>query len=514
MKLSFLAITGFLAGSSAGSADAGAQRRLSKEFMQAMHSQPKIIGSNKKVRAEKVRKLNEQLMQASRKLENQGYQFYNQQAQQSGWEGQYEQGQAYADMGEWNGQYWEFADAVPFDMTARAFKYSGCAAIKSYDVERAYENGNPMVMDTYAVFRLCPADKCNKYSLTGCGSNYGEYAIDMNTYLTYVLSFYEERYEQFCEYCAPCDWEYTAQAKTSLAQCYADLTQQEYQYANDKKKQAWQDYYNSNNGDMSGWNAYENVNGQDMAYGGDQSFQTYNNYYNAAKGYENTDYYQPYNNGGRKLEEDGDSDVDEYGNYVDGDADEANDASYQYANDEEVDQEAYDQYQEAVNNQEGYWGADGKFYMYDQQQQQEVYPEQQTYQCLDGSMCDYCQMMQEQEYATCDDYVCGDYYTYCSDLYGQQNDLDMMDFLECQGFETEGGEIYYVGPHCGSDHFTISLGVFSDENCVNSVGETVSLSYVLGFDFDDNDLFKLPKECISCDGTVSLKVVVPCLLGK
>lgn len=503
MKLSFLGFLVLSTGVSA-SAETRSQRRLTKEFMQAMHSNPKLMKGNKTSRAAKVRKLHEQLMSASRKLQqNKGYSYYNQmaaknyynrqgdmnqaQGQWNGqgqgqgqwdgqWQGQYEEGQAYADAADWNGQYWEFENTLPFDMTARSFKYAGCAAIKTYDDNQAYEYGNPMALENYAVFRLCPANKCNKYSMTGCGKNYGEYAIDLKTYLAYVLSFYEERYEQFCDYCEPCDWEYQAYSKSALEQCYQSLTQQQYANANMQKQQAWQNYYNNNNGDMSGWNANGGSNG-------DQAFQAYNTYYNEQANYNDMDYNNPYGN--RKLE-DG-QEAEDAGENADGD------------NNYEVDQETYNEYQNAVNNQQGYWGADGKFYMYAQDQQQEQYPEKQMYECLDGSTCDYCQMMHEQEYATCDNYVCGDYYTYCSDLYGQQSEYELLDFIECQPFQTENGQTFYVGPHCGSDHFTISLGVFSDESCTTAVD--VSLSYVLGSDFSDEDLFKLPKECISCDGT-------------
>lgn len=196
MKLSLLALTGLLAGASASTEELRARRHLNKDFLQAMHSNPKIASAQKKGREEKIRDLHENLMKASRKLEqNQNkYADYEQQAyqdqqnyydnaaqwQQGDQQGQYyEQGQAYSDVGTWNGQYWEFEGEVPFDLTSRAFKYSGCAAIKTYDVDRAYENGNPMSIDTFAVFRLCPADKCNKYSMTGCGKNYGEYAVEI-----------------------------------------------------------------------------------------------------------------------------------------------------------------------------------------------------------------------------------------------------------------------------------------------------------------------------------------------
>jgi hypothetical protein len=85
-------------------------------------------------------------------------------------------------------------------------------------------------------------------------------------------------------------------------------------------------------------------------------------------------------------------------------------------------------------------------------------------------------------------------------LYGERKQFDISEYLECAAFETQYGDVYYLGPHCGSDHYTISLGVFSDENCLNYVGEDISLSKVLGFQYSDEDLFQLPKECISCDG--------------
>ena len=157
--------------------------------------------------------------------------------------------------------------------------------------------------------------------------------------------------------------------------------------------------------------------------------------------------------------------------------------------------------------------------------------------CSDGSLCDYCEYQVDLNFEPCDEYVCNDYYTYCSDLYepnykqmysdennGQNDDeennnngqyaynsnynyqdaqeskSELYQFLECTEYVNEYGEEYFVGPHCGSDHYTISLGVFSDENCVKYVGETVSLSKVLGYGYDDESFFHIPHECISCDG--------------
>merc|ERR1711865_470449 len=168
--------------------------------------------------------------------------------------------------------------------------------------------------------------------------------------------------------------------------------------------------------------------------------------------------------------------------------------------------------------------------------------------CSDGHLCDYCEYEVDQTYMPCDEYVCKDYYTYCSDLYEpnyktmyndengqqqynqyqqtyqqvynnggggggnggngykyydynqQQEENELYQFLECTEYINEYGKQYFVGPHCASDHYTISLGVFSDENCVDYLGETISLSKVLGYGYDDESFFHLPHECISCDG--------------
>lgn len=491
-----------------------ARRHLSKDFMEAMHTNPKILQARKNGRAQKIRQLHEDLIKSSRKLSDNSYsQSGNQysQYQQNSYQGQQQQygdqnQETYADVGSWNGENWEFSGEVPFDLTSRSFKYSGCSAIKSYDENRAYETGNPMVMDTYAVFRLCPSGQCNKYSITGCSKNYGEYAVEMKTFLSYILGFYDERYEDYCNYCEPCDWEYQATAKTALQACYATLEQQGNQQALDAQQQAWQDYYNANNGDMSGWNA-------NNPYGGNMNYNNYNN--NGAGG--NNNWNANYNNynynnnanydandgsdyGNRRLyqgyyDEDGQwfDESDNAGQYNNG---QYNNGQYN-VNNEQANGYGNNNGYGYGNNMNGYWGADGRFYQNGDNAFVQTY---QLTQCQDGSWCDQCEFEMEQIFGGCDDYICGDYYTYCSDLYGETKSFDVSEYLECNEYEASDGNTYYIGPHCGSDHYTISLGVFSDENCLDYIGEDISLSKVLGFQYSNSDLFQLPKDCVSCDG--------------
>ncbi|KAL3914326.1 MAG: hypothetical protein SGARI_000179 [Bacillariaceae sp.] len=633
-----------------GLRELGQKRRLERDFMRAMHDNPKLIAAKRKQREQqRKRQLLDKLMEHAtpRHLAEEN----------NANNGEYN----FEDSYEWmNPVYQQMVEDGVFDLTARAFKYSGCAAIKSFDPDRAEQNGNPLVVDTYAVFRLCPEDTCNKYSLTGCGKNYGEYVVSMATYLQFMLDFYEDHYGAYCEYCYPCDYDYQVMKHSKQNECYEQVDQQEYQYKQDQQTAAWQNYYEQNYGDMAGYyqqqqDQAEQMQNQQEAYQQemyDQQYQNgqyqagnansgmYANGYNAnannaangdgssasGSGYTTTNVYS--NGGNRKMQDysyngDGSSasgaTASAYGNsaysgysqYASGQQQDAsaNANAYQNGNanynvaDGSGSSYAQNMYGQQGNGQGGYFaawmngqnsqnpqdyykqwwlhqnnayqqGEDNQYGYYDEygnyvdlcegngwtdNQGREYALDCDGYQskmmtCSDGSACDYCEYQIDQEYEPCDQYVCGDYYTYCSDLYepnyqqmyqwrnngnnnngnnnqnkyqyqqnnyqngnnnnnqnnqqyqyqnnnnqqNQQNEL--YQFLECSEYVNDYGQRYYVGPHCGSDHYTINLGVFADENCVEYIGETVSLSKVLGYGMDDEQFFHLPHECISCDG--------------
>ena len=235
---------------------AGDKRRSEQEFWKAMH------GDNKLMQAKK-RKLFHQLEAASRKLEDASRQLAEQNQNNGNSEYSF-------DNYEWmNPVFQQMIQDGVFDMTARAFKYSGCAAIKSYDYDKAGETGNPMVVDTYAVFRLCPEETCNKYSLTGCGKNYGEYVVDLKTYLGFMLEYYDDRYGAYCDYCYPCDYDYQVMKHQTQGSCYEKLENQRYKQDH-QSNDAWQNYYAANGGDMSGYNGGNN--GGNRKLSGDYSY--------------------------------------------------------------------------------------------------------------------------------------------------------------------------------------------------------------------------------------------------
>jgi len=580
MKLS-LALA-FLTATAVQAFDKHAQFNVDKDFMAAMQSKSSIKAASK---AGKLLQLQDRLLKASRKLQNNN----NQQqgngkydaflADQDGniyYQGN--NGLYYDTNGQQvqpnaNGLYpWEY-NAIPYDLASRSFKYAGCAAIKTYDVERARENENPMVLDNFAVFRLCPADHCNQYSATGCTKNYGEYAVDIKTYLMYLLAFYNEEYEGFCDYCRPCDYQVQNIAKIETKMCLQAESENQFQYYAQLRQQAYTDYVEAN-GQKSGnsWNWFGfggnrgNVynNGQGMGGWGNGNANNSNSqsnpygFYNysangevvegeegyQSQGYNAQDYnaqQQQYNEENPNAQYDQGEDwvtlrTSEWTNEISASWVTEAHAAYQagtpyWATDDGYENNAayqscktfvtgmQDQYLAEMQAQNGYNGNNanganangGNYYDEDANFQSYNSPTHASAMydywknmdcCVDGSVCDYCQTRVSNAYGFCDDYLCGEYYDHCSDNYKtqQQLEVDLSDFLECSPYEDGNGKQYYIGPHCGSDRYTISLGVFSDESCLNYVGDSISLKSILGSGYSDKDLFQFPEACISCDG--------------
>ena len=459
-------------------------------------------------------------------------------------DGQYDQNGQYQGEGDMEGQYYNYqnngyqndyggydmyeeynAGDVGFAMENYAFKYAGCAAIKSYDEGNAYEGGDAMATETYVVFRLCPQDKCNKYSMTGCGKNYGEYLIEMEVYLEAIMEYYDAKYEDYCEYCAACDPDTQSAAAEWLQQCYEEQEQE-------KQTQAWEQYYEAHNGDMSNYANYMQGNGWGQGagqWGGQQgnyyvnnqqqqqnaqyaqqqqqnqgNGQYYQGQYNGNAGGYNGNNGNQGNNGGQRKLSNYYNGAGAYSAYQQNNGGAQNGYNYnaQYGQNQNQDENGENggdgtygyyneqgEWQEIDEDVKGYWGADGQFYEYENNDNSDY--------CLNMLMTDEELIEQYQ----CDDYVCGDYFTYCTDFYqGGDGDIDVREYMQCT--QAPQGN-YYIAPHCGSNHYTISLGVFADGNCAQYVGSDVSLSSVLGVYMDTSELEFFPKECVSCSGAVS-----------
>lgn len=81
-----------------------------------------------------------------------------------------------------------------------SIKFQGCHHVSQWNDE-AYDANDVRIQTKRLVrFRLCPTNTCSASSSSGCHSGYGDYIIDMNTFLG---SYYEavDEYKQFrCQY--------------------------------------------------------------------------------------------------------------------------------------------------------------------------------------------------------------------------------------------------------------------------------------------------------------------------
>jgi hypothetical protein len=92
------------------------------------------------------------------------------------------------------------------DLSTYSIKFEKCQFVKQY----AYngQNGNNknnknaqdiLTVKHFVVFRLCPDNACET-----CNYKYGEYIIDMESYLAATLEYKQQQQEKYCESCNQC----------------------------------------------------------------------------------------------------------------------------------------------------------------------------------------------------------------------------------------------------------------------------------------------------------------------
>jgi hypothetical protein len=90
-----------------------------------------------------------------------------------------------------------------------SIKFQGCHHISQWNDEADGEDDVRIMTKRLVRFRLCPTTDCSAANAGGCDSAYGEYIIDMNTYLEAYVNALENYNEWRCEYIAAmvCDCE-------------------------------------------------------------------------------------------------------------------------------------------------------------------------------------------------------------------------------------------------------------------------------------------------------------------
>ncbi|KAL3943028.1 MAG: hypothetical protein SGBAC_002887 [Bacillariaceae sp.] len=84
------------------------------------------------------------------------------------------------------------------DISQYSVKFEKCQFVKSYDDDLAADEEMSTVLATkrFIVFRLCPNNNCNS-----CSYGYGEYLVDLETYLAATVDYQKERQQSMCNAC-------------------------------------------------------------------------------------------------------------------------------------------------------------------------------------------------------------------------------------------------------------------------------------------------------------------------
>ena len=96
-------------------------------------------------------------------------------------------------------------EAEEVDLSSYSVKFEKCQFVKQYAYNANGNNKNGQYSDTvlttkhFVIFRMCPDNSCGT-----CNYNYGEYIVDMDTYLGYTLEAKKQEQEQYCELCNQC----------------------------------------------------------------------------------------------------------------------------------------------------------------------------------------------------------------------------------------------------------------------------------------------------------------------
>mmetsp|Transcript_14429 Transcript_14429/g.21637 ORF Transcript_14429/g.21637 Transcript_14429/m.21637 type:complete len:379 (+) Transcript_14429:326-1462(+) len=105
-----------------------------------------------------------------------------------------------------------------------ALKFQGCHHISQWNAEADGDEDVRIETKRLARFRLCPVDSCSKNSGAGCSGKYGDYIVDMDTFLATYMENKEEAQEEACEDYGQntCDCYYSDDEEGCMQTCYAN----------------------------------------------------------------------------------------------------------------------------------------------------------------------------------------------------------------------------------------------------------------------------------------------------
>ena len=92
-----------------------------------------------------------------------------------------------------NGQYNGYQEGDTSFLAGYSAKFQGCHHVQQWNDEAQEEDDVRIMTKRLVRFRLCPANECTT-DLTGCTSHYGDYVVDMETYMASYLESVQQQY--------------------------------------------------------------------------------------------------------------------------------------------------------------------------------------------------------------------------------------------------------------------------------------------------------------------------------
>lgn len=136
-------------------------------------------------------------------------------------------------------------------------KFQGCHHVQQWNDNVDEEYDVKIKTKRLVRFRLCPADQCSDDKTAGCTSKYGDYVVDMNTFVANYFEALETQKEAECEYgqelcdntcgndddCLQACYE-----ENAISYCYEDEQADENEFNVEEYLECAQSQFQNNNG--------------------------------------------------------------------------------------------------------------------------------------------------------------------------------------------------------------------------------------------------------------------------
>jgi len=194
------------------------------------------------------------LVRNARRVQNNGYSSYY-----GNVEGQSQYNGDYNDVN-WN-------DIDNSYIAGYSVKFQGCHHVQQWNDDADGEEDIKIMTQRLVRFRMCPADTCSSTSTKGCDSNYGDYLVDMETYVEAYMTQMQQQYMNNNQYYGNNNGRALNNNDNKYNMNFEDYLQCQEMEMNDRQRQRARELRELNNNNYGNQYYYNyNNNGDDIKY--------------------------------------------------------------------------------------------------------------------------------------------------------------------------------------------------------------------------------------------------------